>query len=114
MPRCCFTLFATAKKTRLGYDSSGGKHKGEGKTAVDSPSLYQHKGKLIALSSLPCPAPICEPFRDFVIVCDLVFSPQKRDKKINERVIAGIFYLPFWWLYCFDSLRLAISKNIYK
>ena len=58
MPRCCFALFATAKKTRLAYDSLGGKYKGEGKTAVDSPSLYQHKGKLIALSSLPCPAPI--------------------------------------------------------
>jgi len=46
------------KKIRLGYDSLGGKYKGEGKTAVDSPSLYQHKCKLIALSSLPCPAPI--------------------------------------------------------
>jgi len=29
----------------------------------------------------------------------LVFSPQKRDKKINERIIAGIFYLPFRWLF---------------
>jgi len=46
------------KKPRLGYDSLGGKYKGEGKTAVDSPSLYQHKGRLIALFSLPCPAPI--------------------------------------------------------
>ena len=63
------------KKTRLGYDSLGGKHKGEGKTAVDSPSLYQHKCKPIALSSLPCPAPICEPFRASVIVRGLVFLP---------------------------------------
>jgi len=63
------------KKTRLGYDSLGGKHKGEGKTAVDSPSLYQHKGKLIALSSLPCPAPICEPFRESAIACGLVLFP---------------------------------------
>jgi len=75
MPRCCFALFATAKKPRLGYDSLGGKHKGEGKTAVDSPSLYQHKGKLIALSSLPCPAPICEPFRASTIPGGLVFFP---------------------------------------
>ena len=63
------------KKPRLGYDSLGGKHKGEGKTAVDSPSLYQYKGELIALSSLPCPAPICEPFRDFAISRGLGFSP---------------------------------------
>jgi len=63
------------KKTRLGYDSLGGKHKGEGKTAVDSPSLYQHKGKPIALSSLPCPAPICEPFRESAIPRGLVFFP---------------------------------------
>jgi len=75
MPRCCFALFAIAKKTRLGYDSLGGKHKGEGKTAVDSPSLYQHKCKLIALSSLPCPAPVCEPFRASAIPRGLVYSP---------------------------------------
>jgi len=74
-PRCCFALFATAKK--LGYDSLGGKHKGEGKTAVDSPSLYQHKCRLIALSSLPCPAPICEPFRASAIPRGLVFFPKK-------------------------------------
>jgi len=63
------------KKPRLGYDSLGGKYKGEGKTAVDSPSLYQHKCKLIALSSLPCPAPVCEPFRASVIPRGLVYSP---------------------------------------
>jgi len=65
----------TAKKTRLGYDSLGGKYKGEGKTAVDSPSLYQRKCKIIALSSLPCPAPICEPFRASAISRGLVFFP---------------------------------------
>ena len=44
----------------------------------------------------------------------LVFSPQKRDKKINESIIAGIFYLSFRCLFLSDSLRLAISKNIHK
>ena len=29
-------------------------------------------------------------------------------------IIAGTFYLPFWWLYLSDSLRSAISKNIHK
>jgi len=29
------------KKPRLGYDSLGGKYKGEGKTAVDSPPSLQ-------------------------------------------------------------------------
>jgi len=29
------------KKLRLGYDSLGGKYKGEGKTAVDSPPTLQ-------------------------------------------------------------------------
>jgi len=69
------SLYSPPQKKRLGYDSLGGKHKGEGKTAVDSPSLYQHKCKLIALSSLPCPAPICEPFRESAISRGLVFFP---------------------------------------
>jgi len=65
----------TEKEEDLVSYAEEGKHKGEGKTAVDSPSLYQHKGKLIALSSLPCPAPICEPFHASVIPRGLVFFP---------------------------------------
>lgn len=35
-----FAMFIR-KKIRLGYDSLGGKYKGEGKTAVDSPPTLQ-------------------------------------------------------------------------
>jgi len=49
MPRCCFALFATAKKLRLGYDSLGGKYKGEGRRKKSGNFLISLFGDCILL-----------------------------------------------------------------
>jgi hypothetical protein len=118
MPRCCFALFATAKKQGQVINNRG-EYKGDRKTAVDSPSLYQHKCKLIALSSLPCPAPILILFVILLSVDVLVFSPQKKDNhkhlQVGKRYFAWFVLFFFFGDYFFLILCVyAIRKNTSK
>jgi len=79
MPCFCYALFRTATRKGQVINNRGEALRGKEKLRSIHLSSSITAGNIV--SSLPCPAPVCEPSRDFAVVCDLVFSPQKRDKK---------------------------------
>jgi len=114
-----FRFIRHRKKIKVRLLIIGGSIRGTEKLRSIHLRSISNKCKPIALSSLPCPAPILILFVILLSVGGLVFSPQKKDnhkhlasrKEVSCLVCA---FLLFRWLLLSDSLRLRDKKKYFK